>query len=111
MNTVLNATVLYNAGAVPEWPWVVILSFSMRSLSHLSIKSKLIVMLLAVSSCSILVTAYLGYRSGQLNLTDRVINGMNPGASPGRCFAPRGGECTQRDSAIQYLDSAANREY
>jgi hypothetical protein len=26
------------------------------------------------------------------------INGMNPGASPGRCFAPRGGECTQRDS-------------
>ncbi|WP_413268491.1 adenylate/guanylate cyclase domain-containing protein [Floridanema aerugineum] len=31
-------------------------------------------MLLAVSSCSILVTAYLGYRSGQLNLTNRVFN-------------------------------------
>ncbi|MBW4520369.1 MAG: HAMP domain-containing protein [Scytolyngbya sp. HA4215-MV1] len=46
----------------------------MRSLNHLSIKSKLIVMLLAVSSCSILVTAYLGYRSGQLNLTNRVFS-------------------------------------
>ncbi|MFB2895343.1 adenylate/guanylate cyclase domain-containing protein [Aerosakkonemataceae cyanobacterium BLCC-F50] len=31
-------------------------------------------MLLGVSSCSILVTAYLGYRSGQLNLTNRVFN-------------------------------------
>lgn len=31
-------------------------------------------MLLAVSSCSILITAYLGYRSGQLNLTDRVFS-------------------------------------
>lgn len=31
-------------------------------------------MLLAVSSCSIFITAYLGYRSGQLNLTDRVFN-------------------------------------
>jgi class 3 adenylate cyclase len=46
----------------------------MRSLNHLSIKSKLIVMLLTVSSCSILVTAYLGYRSGKSNLTDRVFN-------------------------------------
>lgn len=46
----------------------------MRSLTSLSIKSKLIMMLLAVSSCSILVTAYLGYRSGQLNLTNRVFN-------------------------------------
>lgn len=46
----------------------------MRSLNHLSIKSKLIVMLLAVSSCSILVTAYLGYRSGRLNLTNRVFS-------------------------------------
>jgi sensor domain CHASE-containing protein len=46
----------------------------MRSLRHLSIKSKLIAMLLAVSSCSILITAYLGYRSGQMNLTDRVFN-------------------------------------
>jgi hypothetical protein len=31
------------------------------------------------------------------------INGMNPGASPGRCFAPRGGECTQRDSRSLYF--------
>jgi len=46
----------------------------MRSLTSLSIKSKLIMMLLAVSSCSILVTAYLGYRSGQINLTNRVFN-------------------------------------
>jgi class 3 adenylate cyclase len=43
-------------------------------LSWLSIKSKLIVMLLSVSGASILVTAYLGYRSGQSNLTDRVFN-------------------------------------
>ncbi|OLP15772.1 adenylate/guanylate cyclase domain-containing protein [Leptolyngbya sp. 'hensonii'] len=41
---------------------------------HLSIKSKLIVMLLAVSGCSILVTAYIGYQSGKSNLTDRVFN-------------------------------------
>lgn len=40
----------------------------------LSIKSKLIVMLLTVSSSSIIVTAYLGYRSGQSNLTDRAFN-------------------------------------
>jgi class 3 adenylate cyclase len=46
----------------------------MRSLNRLSIKSKLIVMLLTVSSCSILVTAYIGYKSGQSNLTDRVFN-------------------------------------
>jgi class 3 adenylate cyclase len=46
----------------------------MRSLKHLSIKSKLIVMLLSVSSISILVTTYLGYRSGQSNLTDRVFS-------------------------------------
>ncbi|WP_197047472.1 adenylate/guanylate cyclase domain-containing protein [Planktothrix serta] len=31
-------------------------------------------MLLTVSSCSILITAYLGYRSGKLNLTHRVFN-------------------------------------
>lgn len=31
-------------------------------------------MMLLVSSCSILVTAYLGYRSGQSNLTDRVFS-------------------------------------
>lgn len=42
----------------------------MQLLNHLSIKSKLILMLLAVSSCSIFVTAYLGYRSGQSNLTN-----------------------------------------
>jgi class 3 adenylate cyclase/plasmid stabilization system protein ParE len=42
-------------------------------LDQLSIKSKLIAMLLAVSGCSILVTAYLGYRSGQANLTERVF--------------------------------------
>ncbi len=41
---------------------------------RLSIKSKLITMLLVVSSCSILVTAYLGYQSGKANLTDRVFN-------------------------------------
>ncbi|CAN1211006.1 adenylate/guanylate cyclase domain-containing protein [Tumidithrix helvetica PCC 7403] len=46
----------------------------MQWLKWLSIQSKLIVMLLAVSSSSILVTAYLGYRSGQSNLTDRVFN-------------------------------------
>jgi hypothetical protein len=45
----------------------------MRSLNRLSIKSKLIVMLLTVSSCSILVTAYLGYHSGQSNLTERAF--------------------------------------
>lgn len=31
-------------------------------------------MLLAVSGCSILLTAYLGYRSGKSNLTERVFN-------------------------------------
>jgi class 3 adenylate cyclase len=46
----------------------------MRSINQLSIKSKLIVMLLTVSGCSILVTAYIGYQSGQSNLTDRVFN-------------------------------------
>jgi hypothetical protein len=46
----------------------------MRSLTQLSIKSKLIAMLLAVSSCSILVTAYIGYQSGQSNLTNRAFN-------------------------------------
>ncbi|XGB41866.1 MAG: hypothetical protein LVS60_16855 [Nodosilinea sp. LVE1205-7] len=46
----------------------------MGSLNQLSIKSKLIIMLLAVSGLSTLITAYLGYRSGQINLTDRVFN-------------------------------------
>lgn len=46
----------------------------MGSLNQLSIKSKLIIMLLAVSGLSTLITAYLGYRSGQINLTDRVFS-------------------------------------
>ncbi len=46
----------------------------MRLLDRLSIKSKLIAMLLAVSGCSIVVVTYLGYRSGQENLTDRVFS-------------------------------------
>jgi class 3 adenylate cyclase len=46
----------------------------MPSLSHLSVKSKLIMMLLAVSGFSILVTALLGYRSGQSNLTNRAFD-------------------------------------
>ncbi len=46
----------------------------MGLLNNISIKSKLIVMLLIVSGCSILVTAYIGYRSGKTNLTDRVFN-------------------------------------
>ncbi len=40
----------------------------------LSIKSKLIAMLLLVSGASVLVTAYLGSRSGQSSLTDRVFS-------------------------------------
>ncbi len=46
----------------------------MQLLDRLSIKSKLIAMLLAVSGCSIVVVTYLGYRSGQENLTDRVFS-------------------------------------
>lgn len=46
----------------------------MRWLNQLSIKSKLIIVLLTVSSISILVTAYLGYRSGRANLTDRAFS-------------------------------------
>ncbi|MGL5032530.1 MAG: adenylate/guanylate cyclase domain-containing protein, partial [Microcystaceae cyanobacterium] len=46
----------------------------MYFLNHISIKSKLIVMLLVVSGCSILVTAYVGYRSGKSNLNQRVFN-------------------------------------
>jgi len=46
----------------------------MQWLNQLSIKSKLILMLLTVSGLSILVTAYLGYRSGQSNLTERVFS-------------------------------------
>ena len=43
-------------------------------LNRLSIRSKLIIILLTVSSVSILVTAYLGYRNGQANLTDRAFS-------------------------------------
>jgi class 3 adenylate cyclase len=46
----------------------------MRWFNQFSIKSKLILMLLAVSGLSILVTTYLGYRSGRDNLTDRVFS-------------------------------------
>jgi class 3 adenylate cyclase len=46
----------------------------MEWLKRLSIASKLIIMLLGVSSFSILLTAYLGYRSGRANLTERVFN-------------------------------------
>lgn len=46
----------------------------MQWLNQLSIKSKLIVMLLTVSSLSILVMAYLGYQSGQANLTHRAFS-------------------------------------
>jgi hypothetical protein len=44
------------------------------SSGQLSIKSKLILMLLLVSGFSTLLTAALGYRSGQINLTNRVFN-------------------------------------
>jgi class 3 adenylate cyclase len=46
----------------------------MQWLKRLSIASKLIIMLLGVSGLSILLTAYLGYRSGKSNLTERVFN-------------------------------------
>jgi len=48
--------------------------FFRGSSGQLSIKSKLILMLLLVSGFSTLLTAALGYRSGQINLTDRVFN-------------------------------------
>lgn len=47
---------------------------SRGSVNQLSIKSKLILMLLLVSGFSTLFTATLGYRSGQINLTDRVFH-------------------------------------
>lgn len=46
----------------------------MQWLNKLSIKSKLIIILLTVSSVPILVTAYLGYRNGKANLTDRAFS-------------------------------------
>jgi hypothetical protein len=51
-----------------------ILSIPMRILDRLTIRSKLILMLIAVSSCSIFVIATVGYRSGKANLTARVFN-------------------------------------
>jgi len=50
------------------------LQFLRGSSGQLSIKSKLILMMLLVSGLSTLMTAALGYRSGQINLTDRVFN-------------------------------------
>ncbi|WP_232756333.1 adenylate/guanylate cyclase domain-containing protein [Vulcanococcus limneticus] len=47
---------------------------SRGSVNRLSIKSKLILMLLLVSGFSTLFSAALGYRSGQINLTNRVFN-------------------------------------
>ena len=44
------------------------------SVHQLSIKSKLILMLLLVSGFSTLFSAALGYRSGQINLTQRVFH-------------------------------------
>lgn len=49
-------------------------SLSSGSANQLSIKSKLILMLLLASGFSTLFTASLGYQSGQVNLTHRVFN-------------------------------------
>ena len=49
------------------------IEFIMRLLDKVTIRSKLIVMLLAASSISIGVTAYVGYQSGRENLTERVF--------------------------------------
>jgi hypothetical protein len=49
-------------------------ALSRGSIQRLSIKSKLILMLLLASGFSTLVTATLGYRSGQQNLSQRVFN-------------------------------------
>jgi class 3 adenylate cyclase len=46
----------------------------MRILDRLTIRSKLIIMLLAASSFSIGVTAFVGYQSGRENLTERVFS-------------------------------------
>jgi class 3 adenylate cyclase len=46
----------------------------MRILDQLTIRSKLIIMLLAASSFSIGVTAFVGYESGRENLTERVFS-------------------------------------
>ena len=49
-------------------------ALSRVSLDQLSIKSKLILMLLLASGLSTLLTALLGYHSGQVNLSNRVFN-------------------------------------
>ena len=49
-------------------------ALSKGSLDQLSIKSKLILMLLLASGLSTLLTALLGYRGGQINLSGRVFN-------------------------------------
>ncbi|MGB5900835.1 MAG: adenylate/guanylate cyclase domain-containing protein [Geitlerinemataceae cyanobacterium] len=50
------------------------LQIMMRTLDRLTIRSKLIVMLLAASIFSIGVTAIVGYQSGRKNLTERVFS-------------------------------------
>ncbi|WP_287265447.1 adenylate/guanylate cyclase domain-containing protein [Moorena sp. SIO3A2] len=46
----------------------------MGLLNNFSIRSKLIFMLLALSTCSLFVTAYIGYRSGKSHLSKTVSN-------------------------------------
>lgn len=46
----------------------------MGFLTGFTIKSKLLIMLLAVSICSLLLVAYLGYSNGKATLTERVFN-------------------------------------
>lgn len=55
-------------------PVDLLLQLFRSSSGQLSIKSKLILMLLLVSGFSTLLTAALGYRSAQINLTNRVFN-------------------------------------
>jgi hypothetical protein len=55
-------------------PVDLLLQLFRSSSGQLSIKSKLILMLLLVSGLSTLLTAALGYRSAQINLTNRVFN-------------------------------------
>jgi class 3 adenylate cyclase len=55
-------------------PVQILLQLARSSSGQLSIKSKLILMLLLVSGFSTLFTAALGYRSGQINLANRVFN-------------------------------------
>jgi class 3 adenylate cyclase len=55
-------------------PVQILLQLARSSSGQLSIKSKLILMLLLVSGFSTLFTAALGYRSGQINLANRVFS-------------------------------------